>query len=150
MKRVLVLDKGAVGESYGLSSPTGGPLRCYRLAQAGRLELLRVINDPPAYWLVLIRNFNPSPSGPDRRALEGLTTSWGNGVFRFLDEDQARAKVEQLATLPIYALEREKALKIRDQKRERIKGGALASYAFKKPAMPVHQYIAEVMEAACN
>jgi hypothetical protein len=96
-------------------------LKCYSMQQAGRLELLRVINDPPAYWLVMIRNFNPAPSGPDRRALTGITTAWGNGVFRFWDEDRAKAKFEQLASLPIHAREREKMLKIRDQKKERIK-----------------------------
>jgi len=111
-------------------------LKCHRLAQAGRLEFLRVINDPPAYWFVMIRNFNPSPSGPDRKALEGLTKPWGNGCFRFLDESQARAKFEQLASLPIFRLEREKAEKLRDQKKERIKSGALARHAFQKLIYP--------------
>ena len=115
MKKTLLLNN----EQYS-------DLKCYRMAQAGRLELLRVTNDPPVYWLVLIRNFNPSPSGPDRKALEGLTTSWGNGVWRYLDADQARAKFEHLSSLPIFVAERDKAQKIRDQKRERIKSGVLA------------------------
>jgi hypothetical protein len=148
VKKILILDRGAAGEWYGQAAPDGGPLRCYRLAQAGRLELLRVINDPPACWLVMIRNFNQSPTGPDRKALEGLTTPWGNGVWRFLHEQLAYAKFQQLASLPIYALEREKVLKIRDQKRERSKSGTLASYAFRTPAIAVDQYIADVMEGA--
>jgi hypothetical protein len=124
-------------------------LKCHRMAQAGRLELLRVVNDPPSYWLVMIRNFNPAPSGPDRQALEGLTTAWGNGVWRYLDEERARAKFEQLANLPIYALEREKVLKLRERQRERIKSGKMASYGFKKPTITVDQCIAEATEGAC-
>lgn len=151
MKRVLVLDKGAAGEWYGQAAPDGSPLRCYRLEQAGRLELLRVLNDPPPYWFVLIRNFDQSETRTDRTALQGLTTSWGNGVWRFLDEGTAKAKFEQLASLPIFHAERARCLEIRNKKRQRIKAGALASYAFKKPAMPVDKYITEVMEAAaCN
>jgi hypothetical protein len=126
-------------------------LKCHRMSQAGRLELLRVTNDPPPYWFVMIRNFNQSPTGPDRKALEGLTTAWGNGIWRFLDQDQATAKFQQLASLPIFVAERNKAEKLRNQKRERIKSGALASLAFRKPSIPVDKYIAEEMEeAACN
>jgi hypothetical protein len=147
VKKILNLDKGALGAWYGQAAPDGGPLRCYRLAQAGRLELLRVVNDPPAYWFVMIRNFNPSPTGADRKALEGLTTASGNGVWRFLDEDQARTKFEQLASLPIYALEHARCLEIRDKKRQRIKEGKMASYAFRKPVVTVDQCIAEAMEA---
>jgi hypothetical protein len=150
MKKILVLDKGALGAWYGQAAPDGGPLRCYRLAQAGRLELLRVINDPPSWWLVSIRNFNQSPSGPDRSALEGLTTARGNGCWRFLDERLATAKFEQLASLPIFVAEHAKALKLRDEKRERIKHGKMASYAFKKPTVTVDQYLAEVLKAAGN
>jgi hypothetical protein len=150
MKKVLVLDRGAGGEWYGEASPDGCPLRCYRLAQAGRLELLRVLNDGFPYWLVMIRNFNQSPTGPDRIALQGLTTPWGNGVWRYLDEGQAHAKFQQLSSLPIYALERARAVQIRDKKRERIKAGALDRWAFQKPITSVAKYITEAMEAACN
>src|SRR5258708_7129846 len=65
MKKILTLS-----EDYGA-------LRCYRMEQAGRLELLRVLNDPPPYWFVMIRNFNRSDNGPDRTALKGLTTALG-------------------------------------------------------------------------
>ena len=37
-----------------------------RLEQAGRLELVRIVNDRPPSWFVLIRNFNQSDNGPDR------------------------------------------------------------------------------------
>ena len=121
MKKTLLLDN----EQYH-------GLKCSRLAQAGRLELLRVLNDPPSYWFVMIRNFNPSPSGADRIALRGHTTEWGNGVWRFLDEDAAKTTFQQLASLPMFVAERAKAMKLRDQKRKRIKTGTLASYAFQK------------------
>ena len=103
MKKILTFDKGALSEWYG-------DLRCYRLEQAGRLELLRVLNDPPPYWFVMIRNFDQSPTGPDRLALKGLTTPWGNGVWRFLDEGKARAKIEQFSQLPIFLAEHASAL----------------------------------------
>ena len=150
MKKVLVLDRGAAGEWYGQATPDGGPLRCYRLAQAGRLEFLRVLNDGLPYWFVMIRNFDQSETGADRRALKGLTRPRGNGVWRYLDESQAQAKVEQLSSLLIYALERARSMEIRDKKRERIKAGALDRWAFHKPLIPVAKYITEVMEAACN
>ena len=60
MKRVLVLDRGPLAEQYGQAAPDGGPLRCRRMQQAGRLELVQVLNDQPSYWFVLIRNFDPS------------------------------------------------------------------------------------------
>ena len=45
MKKVLVLNRGALGEQYGQAAPDGGPLRCSRLEQAGRLELVRILNN---------------------------------------------------------------------------------------------------------
>jgi hypothetical protein len=43
MKKTLLLNN----EQYS-------DLKCYRMEQAGRLELLRVLNDQPPYWLVMI------------------------------------------------------------------------------------------------
>jgi hypothetical protein len=65
VKKVLVCNRGALGEKYGQAAPDGSPLRCSKLEQAGRLELVRVLNDPPSWWLVLIRNFDQSDNGPD-------------------------------------------------------------------------------------
>jgi hypothetical protein len=67
MKRILVCDKGDLREWYGHAAPDGGPLRLRRLEQAGRLELVQIVNDPPPYWFVLIRNFDGSPIGKDRQ-----------------------------------------------------------------------------------
>jgi hypothetical protein len=120
VKKVLVLNRGALGEQYGQAAPDGGPLRCYRIEQAGRLELVRVLNDPPSYWFVLIRGFNQSDNGPDRQALKGLTTPWGNGVWRFLDEAKAKVKFEQLAKLPIFVTERARMLEARAESAERL------------------------------
>ena len=114
VKKILILDKGQPGEWYG-------PLRCRRLEKCGRLELLQITNDPPPYWLVMIRNFDMSDSGPDRKALKGLTTPWGNGVWRFLDFKLATAKFEQFSQLPIFIAEEEKRQRRREELAQRIK-----------------------------
>lgn len=114
MKKVLVLNRGALGEQYG-------GLRCSRLEQAGRLELVRVLNDPPPYWFVLIRSFDQSENGADRKALKGLTTPWGNGVWRFLEFEKAKAKFEQVSPLPIFLAERARYLERRAKSAERLK-----------------------------
>jgi hypothetical protein len=119
VKKVLVFNRGALGEQYGQAAPDGGPLRGQRLEQARRLELIRITNDPPSYWFVLIRNFNQSDNGPDRKALKGLTTPSGNGVWRFLDERRAKAKFEQLANLPIFVTEQARVMETRQKARER-------------------------------
>jgi hypothetical protein len=119
MKKILVFDKGTLGEWYGQSSPEGGPLRARRLEQAGRLELVQVTNDPPPYWLVLIRNFNQAPNSVDRQAIGG--PPYGNGVWRFLGFENAKAKFLELSALPIFVQEYAKAQKSREEKRERIK-----------------------------
>jgi hypothetical protein len=85
MKRILVCDKGDLREWYGHAARDGGPLRLRRLEQAGRLELVQIVNDPPPYWFVLIRNFDQSSDSKDRRALAPVASGWsGNGVWRFL------------------------------------------------------------------
>jgi hypothetical protein len=120
MKRILVCDKGDLREWYGQADPDGAPLRLRRLEQAGRLELVQVTNDPPPYWLVLIRNFDTSPDGKDRQALAGLTTAWGNGVWRFLDFAKAEARFEQFKMLALFVEEAKRAQKHREEKKERI------------------------------
>jgi hypothetical protein len=129
MKKILTLNKGAAGQWYD-------GIRCQRIEQAGRLELLRVLNDGLPYWLVMIRNFNQSVTGSDRIALQGRTTPWGNGVWRYLEERPARETFEQLSRLPIFVAEHARSLEIRNKKRERIQTGALASYAFQKRIYP--------------
>jgi hypothetical protein len=121
MKRILVADKGMFKEWYGEAAPDGGPLRSRRLEQAGRLELVRILNDPPAYWFVLIRNFDMSTESADRRALAGLTTPWGNGVWRFLEFEKAKARFAQLSALPIFVAERDRAQKTREKAAERLR-----------------------------
>jgi hypothetical protein len=134
MKKVLILDKGALAEWYGQAAPDGSALRCRRLLQCGRLELLQVTNDPPSYWFVMIRNFDQRDQGKDRKALKGLTTPWGNGVWRFLDLKKARAKFDKLAKLPIFVTEAQEFQRRRDKARERI---LKAGTAFKKKPEPL-------------
>jgi hypothetical protein len=133
MKRILVCDRGDLKEWYGQAAADGGPLRLRRLEQAGRLELVQVTNDPPPYWLVLIRNFDTSPDGKDRQALAGLTTAWGNGVWRFQDFAKARTRFEQFKALPIFVEEAKKAQKHREESKERL---ARAGIAFRKKSDP--------------
>jgi hypothetical protein len=113
MRKILVCDKGELGNWYS-------GLRLHRLAKAGRLELVKIVNDPPPYWFVMIRNFDQSDHGPDRKALEGITTPWGNGDWRFLDFEKAKAKFEQLERLPIFAAEALAAQKLRDKRKQHM------------------------------
>lgn len=133
MKKILVFNKGALGEQYGQAAPDGSPLRARRLQQGGRLELVQIVNDQPPYWFVLIRNFDQSGTGKDRLALKGITTPWGNGVWRFLDFEQAKRKFSELSALPIFAAEALKAQKSREEKRQRI---LKAGTAFLKKSNP--------------
>jgi hypothetical protein len=118
MKRILIFDKGDLGQWYGQAAPDGSPLRARRLEQAGRLEFVQIVNDQPPHWFVLIRNFDQSEHGTDRQALKGLTTPWGNGVWRFLDFEKAKAKFKQLAALPIFVRERKKAEELREKRKQ--------------------------------
>jgi hypothetical protein len=122
VKKILVADKGSLKEWYGEAAPDGGPLRLRRLDRAGRLELVQITNDPPPYWFVLIRNFDMSAESADRKALAGLTTPFGNGVWRFLDFEKAKAKFAELRALPIFVRERDRAEKIREKRAERLAG----------------------------
>ena len=72
-------------------------LTAKRIAQSGRLWCLRVCNDPPPYFLVIIRGFNR-----DRDKASGAKSI---GVWRFIDEADAKAKFEELRPLyPPYAI----------------------------------------------
>jgi len=137
MKRILTLDKGQSGEWYGQASPEGEALRCRRLKQCGRLELLQITNDAPPYWFVMIRNFNQSETGSDRKALKGLTTPWGNGVWRFQNINAARTKFEQLSQLPLFVAEEQKRQDTRAKRvlagRERIGMARAALFSSKNP-----------------
>jgi hypothetical protein len=122
MKKILVCNKGMLKEWYGQAAPDGGPLRLRRLAQAGRLELLQITNDPPPYWFVMIRYFDMSEKSADRKALACFTTSFlGNGVWRFLEFEKARTKFVELSTLPIFVAEALKARETREKLAQRMK-----------------------------
>jgi len=53
-------------------------LRARRLAQCGRVVLYKIVNDPPDYWLVVIRAFSEESDRP----LIGHLSRFGNGVWR--------------------------------------------------------------------
>jgi hypothetical protein len=63
-----------------------------RIAQSGRLWLVRVVNDPPPYWFVMIKGFDPT-----RDRASGTKSM---GVWRFVDESDALAKFNKLR--PLY------------------------------------------------
>jgi hypothetical protein len=121
MRKILACNKGNLAQWYGCASPEGSPLRLHRLKKTGRLELVQIVNDPPPYWFVMIRNFNQSDHGPDREALKGITTPWGNGVWRFQDFEKAKAKYEQLAELPIFIREEIYAQELLDKKSQAMR-----------------------------
>jgi hypothetical protein len=85
-----------------------------------RLELVQITNDPTPYWFAMVRNFDQSPNGKDRQALAGLTSAWGNGVWRFQDFAKARTRFEEFASLPIFVAEAQRAQKQREEKTERL------------------------------
>ena len=66
-------------------------LRARRVQQSGRLWLVKIINDPPAYWLVFIRNFNLEQ---DKASGAKSIGSW-----RFTLEADALAKFAALKSL---------------------------------------------------
>ena len=63
-------------------------LTAKRIEQSGRLWFVRVCNDPPPYWLVIIRGFNR-----ERDKASGATSI---GVWRFIDKAAAKAKFDEL------------------------------------------------------
>lgn len=67
-------------------------LTAKRIKQSGRLWLVRVVNDPPPYYFVIIRNFDMH-----RDKASGAKSI---GVWRFIDPQDADAKFEELR--PLY------------------------------------------------
>ncbi len=63
-------------------------LKARRMAQSGRLWLCKVINDPPPYFLVMIRGFD--------REKDAQTGARSIGSWRFQGEVEARAKFDEL------------------------------------------------------
>jgi hypothetical protein len=85
--------------------------RCRREQIAGRLELLKAFFDGDPFWMVRLRNLKQA----DRDYL-GLI---GNGHWRFLDEESAKTKFSELASLPKYAAEARLAAARKQAARER-------------------------------
>jgi hypothetical protein len=116
MKRRLNLD----GEAYG-------DLRARRMEITGRVELLQVLNDPPPYWLVIIRSFEPK-----RDTGQGIDPQKAN-VWRFLSLEEARIKFLELKALP-WCRQDEEKIRVRRQKAtERL---LKVSTPFKKKEKP--------------
>jgi hypothetical protein len=82
--------------------------------------------------LILIRAFDQSENGSDRKALKGLTTSWGKGVWRFLDAEKAKAKFAELSALPIFVEERARAMERRQKAKERLLAAGMTGQPFQK------------------
>ena len=100
---------------FDLQGPYEG-LRARRLAQMGRLVLYQVFNDPPAWWIVVIKNFSPDLLD----VAEGLIDPNGNGTWRFVDLTMAEKKFGELAKLPRFMQEEKKASKAREATRLRM------------------------------
>jgi hypothetical protein len=84
---------------YGeaVNGPDGKPisLRVRRLEHSGRLGLYQIINDPPPYWFVTIKSFEPM--GRDSVLIsKKLAHPHKIGTWRFVDLASAKAKFEQL------------------------------------------------------
>jgi hypothetical protein len=71
----------------------------------------------------MVRNFDESADSPDRKALRSaLGNVWlGNGVWRFLDLDKAKAHFARLSKLPIFLAEAARRQEIRAKSAERLK-----------------------------
>lgn len=101
-------------------------LRARRLSRCGRVVLYKVINDPPDYWLIVIRAFNEER---DRLLIKHLSR-FGNGVWRFVSLSEAQAHFARLVIVPEYAAEETRRQKTRRKNSERLRqyqwtGGAL-------------------------
>jgi hypothetical protein len=92
-------------------------LRARRLAQCGRVVLYKIVNDPPDYWLVVIRAFSEESDRP----LIWHLSRFGNGVWRFGSLSAAQAHFARLADLPKYAAEEKKRQKTRRKNSERLR-----------------------------
>jgi hypothetical protein len=88
---------------------------CRREEVYGRLELLKAFFDGPAFWMIRLRN----RTDHDREILtREINSKWGNGHWRFVDEESARAKFKQLCSIPEYATDEENRLKLQGRRRE--------------------------------
>ena len=89
--------------------------RCRREAVSGRIELLKAFFDGDPFWMVRIRNLKDA----DRKYLN----LYGNGHWRFLNEEDAKTKFSELTVLPKYAVEAILTLRQRERSRERMLAG---------------------------
>jgi hypothetical protein len=87
-----------------------------RIAKAGRVELLRVIEEPP-YWFVRIRAFNEKR---DRSRFLQAGSAFGNGYWRFGHYDLACDKFAELAKQPEAIKEAKASEILRGKNRERV------------------------------
>jgi hypothetical protein len=95
-------------------------LTAKRIEQSGRLWFVRVCNDPPPYWLVIIRGFKR-----ERDKASGATSI---GVWRFTDEAAAKAKFDELRQhYPPYSVRvpTERQLRARRRFAEKAKLGGI-------------------------
>jgi hypothetical protein len=111
VKKTLVLE----GEAYGQAAPDGAPLRGRRLEKFGKIELLQNTNDPPSYWFVVIRNFDPK-----RDLAPVVIDPVKSNVWRFLDFGRAKTKFAELSALPWCLADEQKRQELRDKKRQAI------------------------------
>jgi hypothetical protein len=116
VRKTLVLE----GEAYGQAAPDGGPLRARRLEKFGRLELLQITNDPPSYWFVMIRNFDPK-SDVASEFIDPAKSS----VWRFLDFRRAKTKFAELSALPWAIADEQKRQERRLKSTQRILAAGL-------------------------
>ena len=90
------------------------------LAKAGRLVLWQISKEQgescKPFWLVMIRDFSEEVDRP--RLIEITGSRWGNGTERFVRLKEARNRFTELSAHPGYALEAEKALKLRYQRQQ--------------------------------
>ena len=103
------------------------PLEAYNnlagrlLAGAGRVVLWQISKEEgkacKRFWLVMIRDFSEEIDRP--RLIEITGSRWGNGTERFVGLKEAKTRFAQLSTQPEYALEAEKASKLREQQKQR-------------------------------
>jgi hypothetical protein len=103
-----------------------------RLSKVGRIELLRVIEEPP-YWFVRIVGFQETR---DRPRLERCGSGFGNGYWRFGYYEAAVARFKELASQPESIKEQKEGEILREKQKqryqERVRAGTMV--AFKKSA----------------
>lgn len=109
MKKTVYLNES---DEYGPNS------RCRREEVFGRLELLKAFFDDPPFWMIRLRSF----SAKDREILaQEINSKWGNGHWRFVDEESAKAKFLQLCSIPEYVKDAKNRLELRERQRERVR-----------------------------